>query len=73
MVSPSVSGGLSQSDQLRFMRLEAEADSKYHSGPCLLCGEYRLILQPGRLGGWRVYCEICAIGTRTNATRGQNR
>jgi len=64
---------VSEYDELRMMRLEAEADSKYHSGPCLLCGVYRLSLYPGRLGGFRVYCEVCAIGTRTNATRGQNR
>ena len=73
MASPLASGELSQSDQLRYMRLEAEADARYHTGRCLLCGEYRLILVPGRLGGFRVYCEVCALGTRTNATRGQKR
>jgi len=37
-------------------------------GTCLLCGTYRDFLLPGRDAGFHVYCEICAIATRTPAT-----
>ena len=38
------------------------------TGPCHLCGAYRPALLPGRDAGHHVYCELCAIGTRTPAT-----
>ncbi len=51
-------------------RAEAEADIRPHTGPCLLCGQYQAILFRGRRGGLRVYCPICAIGTRTDSRKG---
>jgi len=59
-------------DERRFGRLEAEADMRPHTGPCLACGVYAAILYPGRRAGLRVYCDICAIGTRTDSMRGKH-
>ena len=53
------------------LRREQQAETRSmrpQTGPCLLCGSYRHRLQPGRDAGVHVYCEICAIGTRTPAT-----
>ena len=36
-------------------------------GPCLLCGGKARQLQPGRKGGFPVYCETCASIPRTPA------
>ncbi len=56
----------------RIAVLEAEADRRAYPGPCLICGKHRDVLLPGRVGGLRVYCEICAIGERTVSQRGKH-
>ncbi len=61
------------SPNLRWDRLEAEADGRPHTGPCLGCGQYRAVLFAGRHGGVRVYCDICAIATRTDSMKGHER
>jgi hypothetical protein len=57
-------------DELRYMRLEAEADLRPSTGPCLGCGVKVATLVRGRRGGFNVYCPVCAIATRTPSMRG---
>jgi len=58
-------------DELRWARLEAEADIRPATGPCLGCGKFRQRLIRGRIGGPNVYCEICALATRAPSLKGK--
>jgi hypothetical protein len=60
-------------NERRLLRLEAAADIRPRTGPCLACGTYQPVLFRGRRGGANVYCQICAIGTRTDSQKGLER
>jgi hypothetical protein len=57
-------------NEMRLARLEAGADIRPRTGPCLACGTYEPVLFRGRRGGVNVYCELCSLATRTDSQKG---
>jgi hypothetical protein len=58
-------------ERTRELRMERQIErrgKKARRGLCFGCGTFRDELVPGRVGGYSVYCERCALVPRLNAT-----
>jgi hypothetical protein len=53
--------------QVQLERRQMDAEGRPNEGSCLLCGTYCEELVPGRVGGWHVYCDMCALIPRPPA------